>query len=110
MGMMTSQYRSVAPASVERRMAARRTVYLTLLEMDPSDSQPQAAALDDLSKYGCRLATDACFKTGECLSVQFEDSEPVTASVIWNEDGKLGCRFDEALDPGLFRQMTITAN
>jgi PilZ domain len=110
MGMMTSQYRSVAPASVERRMAVRRTVYLTLLEMDSPEPETHVATLDDLSKYGCRLATDACFKTGECLFVQFDDSNPVAACVVWNENGKLGCRFDEALDPGVFRQMTITAN
>ncbi len=110
MGMTTSQYRSVAPASVERRMAVRRTVYLTVLALDHPETETHSAALDDLSKYGCRLATDASFKTGECLSVQFEDSHPVAACVVWNENGKLGCRFDEALDPGVFRQMTITAN
>jgi hypothetical protein len=110
MGMMTSQYRSVAPASIERRMAVRRTVYLTQLEMDQPLPETHTAALDDLSKYGCRLATDASFKTGECLTVQFEQSAPISACVIWNEDGKLGCRFDEALDPCLFRQMTLAAN
>jgi hypothetical protein len=110
MGLMTSQYRSVAPASINRRMTVQKMVYLTPATGSNCKPGKCAAALDDVSKYGCRLAADTGFKTGECLSLQFENAPPVAAYVVWNQNGKLGCRFGETLDPALFRQITLAAN
>jgi hypothetical protein len=109
MGMMTSQYRKVAPARIEQRAAVRREVCLCPINVNRPHSAIIVAALDDLSKYGCRLSVDCAFKNGECLTLAFSGAHPVKAFVVWNKNGKLGCRFGAELDSALYRQLTLAA-
>jgi hypothetical protein len=110
MGAMSSQFRKVEPASIERRMAARRDSALRQVTIKRSDARSYSAQLADLSKYGCRLAIKTKLSVGECISIHFGIGSAITATIVWNAESMLGCRFSEALDAALFRQMTLAAN
>lgn len=110
MGYMTSQYRKVAPARIEQRDAVRHPVFLKAATARLGSSTLQEARLVDLSIYGCRLMTDANFKIGQRLSLRFAGGKPVSATAIWLEGERLGCRFDAPLDRALFRALILQSN
>jgi PilZ domain len=107
MGYMTSQYRKVAPARIEQREVVRHPVLLQRATVRRHSKAQQEARLVDLSIYGCRLLTDATFKLGDRLWVRFSGGNPICATAVWREGDRLGCRFDEALDRVLFRELTL---
>jgi hypothetical protein len=107
MGYMTSQYRKVAPARIEQREAVRHPVLLQRATVRSHTKQAKDARLVDLSIYGCRLITEASFKIGDRLWLRFAGSGPISATAIWFEGDRLGCRFDKALDRELFRELTL---
>ncbi len=107
MGFMTSQYRKVAPARIEQRDVERQPVLLQRAAIRRSRKVPDEAWLVELSIYGCRLLSPGKYKTGDRITLRFPAAEPITATAIWQEDDRLGCRFDEALDRALFRQLTL---
>lgn len=107
MGYMTSQYRKVAPARIEQREVVRHPVLLQRATVRLHAKHAKEARLVDLSVYGCRLLTDATFKLGDRLWLRLAGSQPISATAVWSEGGRLGCRFDEALDRVLFRELTL---
>lgn len=109
MGYMTSQYRKVAPARIEQREAVRHPVLLQRATVRRHSKSPQEARLVDLSVYGCRLITDSSFKLGERLWLRFAGGNPISATAVWFEGDRLGCKFDEMLDRTLFRELTLRA-
>lgn len=109
MGYLTSQYRKVAPARIEQREVVRHPVLLQRATVRKHSRAPQEARLVDLSVYGCRLMTSAAFKIGDRLWLRFAGGNPISATAVWFEGDRLGCRFDEALDRALFRELTIMA-
>jgi hypothetical protein len=92
--LMNSQFRKVAPASVERRMATRHAVSVRCMTITRLAQKPHDAQLGDLSKYGCRVFTTAKYSIGENV-------------LVWHDDEKLGCRFDNEMELQLFRQLTL---
>jgi PilZ domain len=110
MGYMTSQYRRVAPARLEERDAIRHPVLISRTTMHRQTAKINNAKLIDLSIYGCSLEVDTVAKSGQRLWLRFSESSPLASTVIWCEGGKLGCRFDEAIDRDLFRSLTLVAN
>ncbi len=110
MGMMTSQYRKVAPAKIEQRKVTRREVCLTPINVESPGCDMVVATLDDVSKYGCRLSADCTFEIGDCLTLTFAHAQPVKVFVVWNKDDKLRCRFGAELDSVLYRQLTLAAS
>jgi hypothetical protein len=107
MGLATSAYRRVAPARLDQRGAVRHPVVIKRASVRGHGRQPLEAVLDDLSVYGCRIAVDAAFKTGERLWLRLAGGKAIGANAVWYEDGKLGCRFDEPLDRDIFRSLTL---
>jgi PilZ domain len=107
MGYMTSQYRKVSPARIDQRAAVRHPVLLQRATVRCHSKKPQEARLVDLSIYGCRLITDATYKIGDRLWLRFAGSSPVSATAVWFEGDRLGCRFDEAFDRSLFRELVL---
>ena len=110
MGYMTSQYRRVEPARIEQREAVRHPVLLQRATVRGHSKSPQEARLVDLSIYGCRLVTNVSFKQGERLWLRFSGGNPISATAIWFEGDRLGCRFDKALDRARFRELTLPPN
>lgn len=108
MGFMTSQYRKVAPARIEQREVVRHPVLLQRATVRRHAKQADEATLVDLSVYGCRLVIDGKFKIGDRLWLRFAGSSAIAATAVWLENGRLGCRFDEALDRVLFRELTLS--
>jgi hypothetical protein len=69
--------------------------------------QPIEAELVDLSIYGCRLSVDAIYRAQERLWLRIAEAAPIAATAIWFESGNLGVRFDEPIERGLFRALTL---
>jgi PilZ domain len=107
MGYMTSQYRKVEPARIEQREVMRHPVFLQKATVRRHAKHPLEARLVDLSVYGCRLLIDGTFKIGDRLWLRLGGSNPISATAVWLEGDRLGCRFDEALDRSLFRELTL---
>jgi PilZ domain len=105
--LMNSQFRKVAPASVERRMATRHAVSVRCMTITRLAQKPHDAQLGDLSKYGCRVFTAEKYSIGENVLLGFLDAAPMAAVIVWHDDEKLGCRFDHEMELQLFRQLTL---
>jgi PilZ domain len=110
MGYMTSQYRRVAPARMEEREAVRHPVMISRTTIRRHAAQADDAQLIDLSIYGCSLEADSLVKSGQRLWLRFSGGSPIASTVIWCEGGKLGCRFDSAIDRDLFRSLTLVTD
>jgi hypothetical protein len=107
MGYMTSQYRKVEPARLEQRQAQRHPVLLDRASVRDSDKEPLEASLVDLSVYGCRVLIDGGIKVGDRIWLRLAGSHPISATAVWAEGNRLGCKFDEMLDRALFRELTL---
>lgn len=110
MRYMHSQFRSVKSALIEQRQVYRHPVQIqrtAIRQNSKAGKTAKAGELVDVSIYGCRVACDSKFEDGTRLWLRFEGSSPIPATTVWCEDGNIGCRFDEKLDPGLFRSLTL---
>lgn len=107
MGRMNSQYRAVAPALLEQRQVYRHSVQIQRTKIRQQGKTATAGKLIDVSIYGCRVASDQSFAEGARIWLRFDGSNPLSATAIWCKDGHVGCRFDEKLDPQLFRALTL---
>ncbi len=107
MSLMNSQYRKVAPASVERRMTTRHAVSVRQMTITRLARKPKDAQLGDLSKYGCRILTTGKYSIGEHVLLGFLDGDPMPAVIVWHDEQMLGCRFDYEMDLQLFRQLAL---
>lgn len=109
MGYATSQFRKVPPARLEQREARRYPVLLGKVTARKQSQRPVSALLVDLSIYGCRILFDGSVKVGDRLWLQLGGSEPISATAIWSDGDRLGCKFDDTLDRNLFRALTLQA-
>lgn len=107
MSYAKSQYRTPDPARIDQRQDKRHLVMLRKSELHKEASKPYEAQIAELSIYGCRLFTDAEFAAGDAVMVSLTDQNIVSAKAIWQEDGRVGCRFDEPLDREVLRKMTL---
>jgi hypothetical protein len=107
MGYLTSQYRKVEPARLEQREAVRHPVLLGKATVRRHAKHPIEARLVDLSIYGCRVLIDGSVKVGDRLWLRLGGSGPISATAVWAEGDRLGCKFDEMLDRTLFRELTL---
>lgn len=108
MSTRLSQYRRVEPALVEQRAAPRRPILLSpAVTVSKRKGAPVEATLRDLSVYGCRLACRASQGEGQAVLLQLGVSEPVSATVIWNDGEHIGCRFDAPIARALVRELTL---
>lgn len=105
--MRNSRYRSVAPALADQRQAFRHPVVLQRASVRRQAAPAHDARLIDLSIYGCRIATEACFQPNDRLWLCFEGSCPIAATAIWCKDSHMGCRFDAPIEKTLFRTLTL---
>ncbi|MEO9633693.1 MAG: PilZ domain-containing protein [Parasphingorhabdus sp.] len=107
MGLMNSQYRAVAPALVDQRQVYRHAVQIQRTKIRQQGKTATAGELIDVSIYGCRVASDQIFAEGARIWLGFDGGQSVPATAIWCKGGHVGCRFDETIDPKLFRALTL---
>ena len=107
MSYATSQFRKVPPARLEQREALRHPVLLGKATVRKHAERPLSAFLVDLSVYGCRILFEGKVNVGDRLWLRLAGSEPIGATAVWFEGGRLGCKFDDTLDRGLFRTLTL---
>ena len=107
MASRASAYRPAEPASLERREAARYPVLVSSATIRPHGEAPVAAALQDLSSYGCRLTIPAEHEAGDRVWLRLSGGLPVAATVVWAREGQAGCRFDAPIERGLVRALTL---
>jgi hypothetical protein len=107
MASRATQYRTVQAASLDRRSEARHPVHITRATTRAHREEAAAATLCDVSTYGCRLLSPTAHPPGERLWLRLNGGMPMAATVIWCEDGRMGCRFDESLPRDIMRGLTI---
>lgn len=105
MASRATAYRPVVPA--ERREDVRFDAQVTRATLRGLAQEPAAAALVEISIYGCRIACDVAHDTGEPVWLRLDGSLPISAKVVWSEGGVTGCRFDAPIGRPLLRSLTI---
>lgn len=107
MATRLSQFRSVTAALVEQRSEQRHRILVTPATIRKLGDEPDEATLRDLSVYGCRISCLAEYPAGERLWLRFNGSMPVAGTVVWNDGGQIGCRFDAPIERSLMRSLTL---
>jgi hypothetical protein len=107
MASRATQYRTVQAASLDRRAEPRHPVHVTRATARTRRDKPADATLCDVSPYGCRILSPVTHPPGERLWLRLNGGMPMAATVIWCEDGRIGCRFDEALPRDQMRRLII---
>jgi hypothetical protein len=107
MASRASQFRTVQAASLDQRAEPRHPVRITRATARSNRARILAADLCDISTYGCRLVASTRHSPGERLWLGLNGSPPMAATVVWCADGRIGCRFDEALPRALMRQLIM---
>ena len=102
-----SQYRTPEAASLDRRSEPRLKISLTHASIRRHGKAAIGAVLHDLSIYGCRMAADTAALAGERLWLRFDGRLPIAATVVWNSEGLVGCRFDTPIERAMMRALTL---
>lgn len=102
-----SKYRTPDPARIDARTDKRHIVLLRKTTISQKSAKAYEAQISELSLYGCRIFTDAIFAAGDAVTVTLSETTNITAKAVWQENGCMGCRFDEPLDREVLRQMTL---
>lgn len=104
---MASRYVAVKPASLELRRVERLPVVITEATVREHARLPVAATLCDLSAYGCRIECEEARQPGDRVWLRLAGGLPIAATVVWSENGRTGCRFDQGLPRETVRAMTL---
>jgi hypothetical protein len=111
MASTAMRYRAAQPAALDLRSEARYRVDVARATVRRHGELAVDAELVDISAYGCRLAFDdggaEAPQTGERLWLRFVGRPALGATLVWSEGGTIGCRFDNPLDPGFVRALTL---
>jgi hypothetical protein len=102
-----SQYRTPEAASLEQRAEPHLKLSLTHASARRYGKAAIDALLHDLSIYGCRMAAKTRAAAGERLWLSFENRSPVSATIVWNNDGMIGCRFDTPIERAMLRSISL---
>lgn len=100
-------YRPVEAAAADRRSDTRYRVTVSRATVRKPAEQPVTALLQDLSVYGCRLAAERSFDSGERVWLRLGGNMPIAGKIVWSEDGVIGCRFDEKIERSMMRSLTL---
>lgn len=107
MASRASAYRPAAPASLDRRAAARRPVLVAPATVRPDGDAAVTAELQDLSAFGCRIRAPGDQSAGGRVWLTLAGASPVAATVVWVTEELAGCRFDEPIARELVRGLTL---
>jgi hypothetical protein len=91
-------------ASVEQRAAVRSDVQMLRARVE---GHTDDATLVEISIYGCRIACITEVGADEPVRLSLNGSLPIAATVVWQRDGMVGCRFDTPIGRPLLRSLTI---
>ena len=92
-------------ALVDQREEPRHRVECVRATAQGETEAPFAAALDDISTFGCRLSGAEALDVGGRVWLRLPGSAPILATVAWAHDGKAGCRFETPISQGLMRSL-----
>jgi hypothetical protein len=106
MASRATAYRPVRPAV--GRASVRFDAQVTRATMRGLAQPPVAAAIAEISIYGCRIACDVAHEVEEPVWLRLNGSLPIAARVVWSEGGMIGCRFDVPIGRPLLRSLTIS--
>ena len=104
--MATKALRLPECEPVEQRRAERHPVIVTRATVRGHGEAPAEAELLDLSIYGCRLAVTDPHEAGARLWLRLDGGWPISGTVIWSDQARIGCRFDEPIANAVMRQFT----
>lgn len=107
MATRLTHYRMPEAASLDQRAEPRLRLSISKASVRRQGREPIDAALEDVSIYGCRMASAMPAAEGERLWLRFDGRMPVAATVVWCDAGMIGCRFDKPIDRGMLRALTL---
>ncbi len=105
-----SKYRKPLPARVDERGEMRHPVLLQGNSIRGKKPDPESGWMIDVSSLGCRLLVGGNYPVNSKLQINLKGYDPISATVIWQEKGRVGCRFDKAITIEMFRALTIKIN
>lgn len=103
---MATNVQRLSMVDVEQRRVERHPVIVTRATVRGDGDAPAEADLLDLSVYGCRLEVPEPHEPGARLWLRLDGGWPISATVIWSDATRIGCRFDEPIATALMRQFT----
>ncbi len=109
MALKSTRYRKVEPAALNRRAVPRHEVTVSSASLKRKGNQSIVATLLDISIYGCRFEADAVFQEGERVTVTVDQQAPMKATLVWQKTKQAGCRFADALDTEILRNLTLAS-
>lgn len=59
----------------------------------------------DVSTFGCRIGGGGADGVGDHVRLTFGHRPPIAATVVWRQDGAIGCRFDKPIATSLMRAL-----
>ncbi len=110
MSYMQSKFRAVEPARIDQRAEQRHPVLLQKVSVRRHAAKSEEVRLVDLSSFGCRLLVDSNYKAGDRLWLRIAGGQPIAATAIWCDKGRLGCRFDVPIERSVFRSLILVQN
>ncbi len=105
MATRATAYRPVADRG--REDATRLRAQVTAASLAGTSGTQTAAELLDVSIYGCRLTAAGAGELGGAVQLSLAGSAAVSARVVWNREGVIGCRFDAPISRAMLRSLTI---
>jgi hypothetical protein len=106
--METMQYGNRSGRVVIRQPDPRYTIDLPA-RIVSDDRDPLPARLVNLSRHGCRVILPHSFDAAQLLRLEVPGWPRLAARVIWSQDGRTGCRFEEPPSPKVFAMMCSAA-
>jgi hypothetical protein len=74
------------------------------------DREPMPARLVNLSRHGCRVELPHGFVAAQVLRLEVAGWPRLAARVIWSQDGRTGCLFEEPPSLKVFAMMCASAD
>ncbi|MGL4314750.1 MAG: PilZ domain-containing protein [Sphingomonas sp.] len=107
MGASTFKYRRPEPALVEQRRSDRHPVFIQRATVRRGRTKPVEARLQDVSIFGCKLACADAAMPDERVWLSIQGGMPIEATVVWADNGLIGCRFAQPISGGTVRALTL---
>ncbi len=101
---MAARYADITDTG--RRWRARTAPPAPVVDLECAGGGPALpVSLLDLSTYGARLGGDGAEAVGDHVRLSFAGRPPVAATVVWRQQGSVGCRFDKPIATALMRAL-----
>ena len=90
----------------DTRRRARSAPPVRTVDLECAGGGPTLpVSLLDLSTYGARLGGDGAEGVGDHVRLSLAGRPPIAATVVWRQQGSVGCRFDKPIATTLMKAL-----